>query len=152
MAATSDYESQLNEAARIVHELAGMEGPHEVVYQSRSGPPSVPWLEPDIGSRLQQLADDGITEVLVHPLGFVADHMEVLFDLDTQASGVAEESGMKMVRTPTVGTHPRFVSMMVDLVEEAAGLREDRPALGHGGPRPDTCSLNCCPPPSGPPR
>ncbi len=152
MAATSDYESQLNEAASIVHELAGMEGPCEVVYQSRSGPPSVPWLEPDIDSRLQQLADDGITEVLVHPLGFVADHMEVLFDLDTQASGVAEKSGMKMVRTPTVGTHPRFVSMMVDLVEEAAGLREDRPALGHGGPRPDTCSLNCCPPPSGPPR
>ena len=152
MAATSDYESQLNEAARIVHELAGMEGPHEVVYQSRSGPPSVPWLEPDIGSRLQQLADDGITEVLVHPLGFVADHMEVLFDLDTQALEQAEKSGMTMVRTPTVGTHPRFVSMMVDLVEEAAGLREDRPTLGDAGPRPDICSLDCCPAPSGPPR
>ena len=152
MAATSDYERQLSEAARIVHELAGMAGPNEVVYQSRSGPPSVPWLEPDIGSRLQQLADDGITEVLVHPLGFVADHMEVLFDLDTQALKVAENSGMKMLRTPTVGAHPRFVSMLVDLVEEAAGLRADRPALGDAGPRPDVCSVDCCPAPSRPPR
>ena len=152
MAATSDYESQLSEAARIVHELAGMEGPNEVVYQSRSGPPSVPWLEPGIDGRLQQLADDGITEVLVHPLGFVADHMEVLFDLDTQASGIAKNSGINMVRTPTVGTHPRFVSMLVDLVEEAAGLRADRPALGDAGPRPDICSVDCCPAPSRPPR
>ena len=150
MAATSDYEHQLKEAAQIVHDLAGMEGTHEVVFQSRSGPPSVPWLEPNIDTRLQELAEDGITEVLVHPLGFIADHMEVLFDLDVQASGIAEQAGMTMVRTPTVGTHPRFVAMMVDLVEEVAGLRNDRPALGDAGPRPDVCSLNCCPAPSRP--
>ncbi|MCS5674789.1 MAG: ferrochelatase [Actinomycetota bacterium] len=148
MAATSDYLEQLNEAAVIVNDLAGMEGPSEVVFQSRSGPPSVPWLSPDIDSRLKQLAAEGATEVVVHPLGFVADHMEVLFDLDTQAASIARESGLKMVRTPTVGTHPRFVSMLVDLVEEAAGLRQDRPALGTLGPRPDHCSVDCCPAPT----
>ena len=148
MAATSDYEQQLNEAAVIVNDLAGMDGLSEVVFQSRSGPASVPWLSPDIGTRLRQLAAEGVTEVLVHPLGFVADHMEVLFDLDTQAAGVAEELGVRMVRTPTVGTHPRFVSMLVDLVEEAAGLRKDRPALGTSGPRPDHCSMDCCPAPT----
>jgi len=152
MAANSDYEAQLNEAAEIVSELAGMQGPSEVVFQSRSGPPSVPWLEPSIESRLQELAADGISEVLVHPLGFIADHMEVLFDLDTQAFGVAKESGITMVRTPTVGTHPRFVAMLVDLIEEAAGLREDRPTLGSSGPRPDTCLLDCCPAPTRPGR
>ena len=152
MAANCDYEAQLNEAAQIVNDLAGMEGPCEVVFQSRSGPPSVPWLEPSIDTRLQELAADGISQVLVHPLGFIADHMEVLFDLDTQAFGVAKESGITMVRTPTVGTHPRFVSMMIDLIEEAAGLREDRPALGSSGPRPDRCLLDCCPAPSRPGR
>ena len=152
MAANSDYEAQLNEAAEIVNELAGMEGPSEVVFQSRSGPPSVPWLEPSIDTRLQELAADGISEVLVHPLGFIADHMEVLFDLDTQAFGIAKESGITMVRTPTVGTHPRFVAMMVDLIEEAAGLREDRPTLGNSGPRPDICLLDCCPAPTRPGR
>ena len=152
MAANSDYEAQLNEAARIVNDLAGMKGPCEVVFQSRSGPPSVPWLEPSIDTRLQELAADGISQVLVHPLGFIADHMEVLFDLDTQASGIAVEYGIKMVRTPTVGTHPRFVAMMIDLIEEAAGLREDRPSLGSMGPRPDTCFSDCCPAPSRPGR
>jgi ferrochelatase len=147
MAATSDYENQLNEAAGIVNHLADMKGPSEVVFQSRSGPPSVPWLSPDINARLRQFAAEGATEVLVHPIGFVADHMEVLFDLDTQAASTAQESGLKMVRTPTVGTHPGFVSMLVDLVEEAAGLREDRPALGVSGPRPDRCPMDCCPAP-----
>jgi ferrochelatase len=147
MAATSDYENQLNEAAAIVNDLADMNGPSEVVFQSRSGPPSVPWLSPDINNRLRQLAEEGVSEVLVHPIGFVADHMEVLFDLDTQAMSTARESGVRMVRTPTVGTHPGFVSMLVDLVEEAAGLREDRPALGASGPRPDHCSMDCCPAP-----
>ncbi len=147
MAATSDYQRQLDEAAAIVNDLAEMTGPSEVVFQSRSGSPSVPWLSPDIDSRLKQLAAEGVTEVLVHPLGFVADHMEVIFDLDIQAATTARDSGLKIVRTPTVGTHPRFVSMLVDLVEEAAGLREDRPALGTSGPRPDCCSRDCCPAP-----
>ena len=145
MAATCDYQEQLNEAASIVNDLAGMTGSCEVVFQSRSGPPTVPWLTPDIDSHLRGLPERGISEVLVHPLGFVADHMEVLFDLDTQAAAVAEQRGIKMVRTPTVGTHPRFISMLVDLVEEAADVRGDRPSLSTSGPRPDSCPRDCCP-------
>ena len=152
MAANCDYQQQLNEAAAIVNELAGMRGPYEVVFQSRSGPPSVPWLTPDIDQRIHELAEQGTQELLVHPLGFVADHMEVLFDLDTQSAAAANEAGVKMVRTPTVGTHPRFVSMLVDLVEEAAGLRADRPSLSKSGPRPDKCNSQCCPAPIRPGR
>ena len=152
MAANCDYQQQLNEAASIVNELAGMRGPYEVVFQSRSGPPSVPWLTPDIDQRIHELAEQGTQELLVHPLGFVADHMEVLFDLDTQSAAAANEAGVKMVRTPTVGTHPRFVSMLVDLVEEAAGLRADRPSLSKSGPRPDKCNSQCCPAPIRPGR
>ena len=152
MAANCDYQQQLNEAASIVNELAGMRGPCEVVFQSRSGPPSVPWLTPDIDQRIHELAEQGTDELLVHPLGFVADHMEVLFDLDTQSAAAAKEAGVKMVRTPTVGTHPRFVSMLVDLVEEAAGLRADRPSLSESGPRPDNCNSQCCPAPTRPGR
>ena len=152
MAANCDYQQQLNEAAAIVNELAGMRGPYEVVFQSRSGPPSVPWLTPDIDQRIHELAEQGTQELLVHPLGFVADHMEVLFDLDTQSAAAAKEADVKMVRTPTVGTHPRFVSMLVDLVEEAAGLRADRPSLSKSGPRPDKCNSQCCPAPTRPGR
>ncbi len=152
MAANCDYQQQLNEAASIVNELAGMRGPCEVVFQSRSGPPSVPWLTPDIDQRIHELAEQGTDELLVHPLGFVADHMEVLFDLDTQSAAAAKEAGVKMVRPPTVGTHPRFVSMLVDLVEEAAGLRADRPSLSKSGPRPDNCNSQCCPAPTRPGR
>ena len=152
MAANCDYQQQLNEAASIVNELAGMRGPYEVVFQSRSGPPSVPWLTPDIDQRIHELAEQGTQELLVHPLGFVADHLEVLFDLDTQSAAAANEAGVKMVRTPTVGTHPRFVSMLVDLVEEAAGLRADRPSLSKSGPRPDKCNSQCCPAPIRPGR
>ena len=152
MAANCDYQQQLNEAAAIVNELAGMRGPYEVVFQSRSGPPSVPWLTPDIDQRIHELAEQGTQELLVHPLGFVADHMEVLFDLDTQSAAAAKKTGVKMVRTPTVGTHPRFVSMLVDLVEEAAGLRADRPSLSKSGPRPDKCNSQCCPAPTRPGR
>lgn len=152
MAANCDYQQQLNEAAAIVNELAGMRGPYEVVFQSRSGPPSVPWLTPDIDQRIHELAEQGTQELLVHPLGFVADHMEVLFDLDTQSAAAAKEADVKMVRTPTVGTHPRFVSMLVDLVEEAAGLRADRPSLSKSGPRPDKCNSQCCPAPIRPGR
>tara|TARA_Y100001970_G_scaffold179517_1_gene218443 strand:- start:3599 stop:4615 length:1017 start_codon:yes stop_codon:yes gene_type:complete len=150
MAATCDYQQQLNEAASIVNDLAGMSGPCEVVFQSRSGPPSVPWLTPDIDQRIHELAEQGQRELLVHPLGFVADHMEVLFDLDTQSAAAANEAGIKMVRTPTVGTHPRFVSMLIDLVEEAAGLRSDRPSLSKSGPQPDKCNSQCCPSPTRP--
>ncbi|MGY9074226.1 MAG: ferrochelatase [Acidimicrobiales bacterium] len=147
MAANCDYEQQLHEAAGLVMELGGLNGPHSVVYQSRSGPPQVPWLEPDICDHIGVLAEEGVDQLVVVPIGFVSDHMEVVYDLDTQAAGVAAELGVELVRVSTVGTHPRFVAMLVDLIEELAGLRADRPYLGNAGPRPDMCALDCCPAP-----
>ncbi len=146
-AETCDYADQLAAAVEQIGRLAGLEGPSELAYQSRSGPPVIPWLEPDIGDVLERLAGEGTDRVLVVPLGFVSDHMEVVFDLDTQAAERARVLGIEMQRAPTVGTRPRFVSMLVDLMEEAAGLRSDRPALGDSGPRPDQCRADCCPAP-----
>ena len=148
MAQTCDYESQLHEASRLVAELAGLTSPARLAYQSRSGPPQVPWLEPDINDELAGLASAGVREVLVVPLGFVSDHMEVVYDLDDQAAATAQEHGVTMARAATVGTHPRFVAMLVDLLEEAAAVRPDRPAIGSFGPRPDVCAPGCCPAPA----
>jgi len=145
MAASCDYEAQLSDAAEAVAGMAGLTGDIEVVYQSRSGPPHVPWLEPDVSDRLAQLGSTGCRTALVVPLGFVSDHMEVLADLDTKARATAARAGITMVRARSVGTHPLFVEALVDLVEETAGLRADRPAVGRLGPRPDSCAPGCCP-------
>ncbi len=145
MAASCDYEAQLRDAAETVAGMAGLTGEIEVVYQSRSGPPHVPWLEPDINDRLAQLGSAGCRTALVVPLGFVSDHMEVLVDLDTTARATAARAGITMVRARSVGTHRLFVEALVDLVEETAGLRADRPAVGHLGPHPDNCAPGCCP-------
>ena len=144
MAAACDYEVQLSDAAQTAAEAAGLSGEIEVVYQSRSGPPQVPWLEPDVNDRLAQLGSQGCSAVLVVPLGFVSDHMEVLVDLDTAARATAARVGITMARARTVGTHPLFVGALADLVEETAGLRSDRPAVGRLGPRPDACAAGCC--------
>ena len=145
MAAACDYEAQLIDAAENVADLAGLNGHVEVVYQSRSGPPQVPWLEPDINDRLVELAAQGCRSVLVMPLGFVSDHMEVIVDLDTRARATASRAGLTMVRAAAVGTHPLFVAALADLVEETSGLRDDRPTLGELGPRPEVCAAGCCP-------
>ncbi len=145
MAASCDYEAQLRDAAETVAAMAGLRGEIEVVYQSRSGPPHVPWLEPDVNDRLAQLGSAGCRTALVVPLGFVSDHMEVLVDLDTTARATAARAGIAMVRARSVGTHPLFLEALVDLVEETAGLRADRPAAGHLGPHPDRCAPGCCP-------
>ena len=145
MAAACDYELQLRDTADAVAKIAGLDGDTEVVYQSRSGPPQVPWLEPDINDRLRELGAQGCRTVLVAPLGFVSDHMEVLVDLDTAARATAARAGITMVRAHSVGTHPRFVEGLVNLVEETAGLRSERPTSGQLGPRPDTCAPGCCP-------
>ena len=144
MAAACDYELQLADAAESVAELAGLTGPVEVVYQSRSGPPQVPWLEPDVNDRLAKLGDRGVRTVLVVPLGFVSDHMEVLVDLDIRARVAAQRSGINMVRARTAGTHPLFVTALADLVEETAGLRTDRPVIGDLPAHPDACTPGCC--------
>ena len=144
MAAACDYEAQLADAAESVAAAAGLTGETEIVYQSRSGPPQVPWLAPDVSDRLAELGSQGVRSVLAVPLGFVSDHMEVLVDLDARARSTAARAGITMVRARTVGTHPLFVEALVDLVEEAAGLRSDRPAVGRLGPRPDSCAPGCC--------
>lgn len=145
MATGCDYESQLNEAAREIMEMADLGTvAHDLAFQSRSGPPSMPWLEPDINDHLTRLADDDTTSVILVPIGFISDHMEVLFDLDTQAMATAVKVGIELRRVPTVGTDPRFVEMIIQLIEER---RSDRPRLfvGASGPWPDDCPPDHCP-------
>ncbi len=150
MAQTCDYLPQLEGAAALVANVAGHDGPWDLVFQSRSGPPQIPWLEPDIGDHLRALAADGVRNVVICPLGFTSDHMEVLYDLDTLAAGVADELGITLVRAKTVGTAPRFVTMIRELVEERL---DDRPrlSLGSDGPWPDECPDGHCLPPAGRP-
>jgi ferrochelatase len=119
--------------------------PARLVYQSRSGSPQTPWLEPDINDALREARADGATAVIVVPLGFVSDHVEVVWDLDHEALETAAELGIQLVRVPTPGTHPAFVGGLVDLVEER--LHEVPAALrpaGAAGPWPDRCPPGCC--------
>ncbi|HSB61803.1 MAG TPA: ferrochelatase, partial [Vicinamibacteria bacterium] len=139
-----DYVAQLEEACRLVAEGAAWPS-WRLVYQSRSGPPGQPWLEPDVLDHLRELKAEGATDVVLSPLGFVSDHMEVRYDLDFEARAKAEELGLSLVRAGTPGTHPRFVSMVRELVEERLGGAAARPALGARGPAPDVCPDDCCP-------
>ena len=143
MSRHSDYEVQTYEACRLVVEALGTPYPWDLVFNSRSGPPSVPWLEPDVNDHLEALAGDGCRTVVVVPVGFVSDHMEVIYDLDVEAAATAERLGMTFVRVGTVGTHPRFVTGLRELVEERV---RDAPrlALGTRGPCWDACPLDCC--------
>ena len=153
------YPAQLAEAARLVAgELARAEG-HErhwrLAYQSRSGPPSVPWLGPDVGDQLTELSASGAAAVVVIPVGFVSDHMEVVFDLDTEAAELARRLGLPMARAATPGTSPRFVSMITELVNERRGQLAQVPVLGSLPVAPDFCPNDCCRlpaarPPAGP--
>lgn len=118
----------------------------ELVYQSRSGPPTQPWLEPDVNDRIAELPAEGIRAVAVVPVGFLSDHMEVLWDLDTEAKESAAEAGLAFVRVPTPGSHRRFVEGLVDLVlERRDGTPASaRPALTGLGPWFDVCRPGCC--------
>jgi ferrochelatase len=118
----------------------------DLVYQSRSGPPTQPWLEPDINDRIAELPGEGIRAVAIVPVGFLSDHMEVLWDLDTEALASAREAGLAAVRTPTPGSHGRFVEGLVDLVLERRNGTPvaDRPALTGLGPWFDVCRPGCC--------
>lgn len=148
MASTSDYEAQLREASRLVSEGVGHDD-YDLVWQSRSGPPQVPWLEPDINDHLESLNADGVDSVVVIPIGFISDHMEVMFDLDTEAMATAERLGMTLVRASTVGTDHRFIEAIIELVEERRSNGPVR-ALGTLDVRPDVCAPGCCPAPSRP--
>ncbi|MDP3713857.1 MAG: ferrochelatase [Mycobacteriales bacterium] len=137
------YVTALRHAAATVGERVGLEW--DLVFQSRSGPASVPWLEPDVNDHLVALAAEGVREVVLVPVGFTSDHVEVLYDLDLQARETAAGLGLELRRAPTVGTSPAFVSMLRDLVvERLAG-----PELpDHGAPAThDRCPARCCPAP-----
>jgi protoporphyrin/coproporphyrin ferrochelatase len=130
------YEAELTAAAeRVVAEAAPGRG-FDLVWQSRSGPPSVPWLEPDINDHLRALAEAGETAVVVFPVGFISDHLEVVWDLDNEAKETAAEVGLAFARAGTAGTHPAFVASIRELLEErrAGGL----PRLG------TNCPASCC--------
>jgi protoporphyrin/coproporphyrin ferrochelatase len=143
MARHCAYERQLAEASRLIAEGAGHPG-HRVAFQSRSGPPHVPWLEPDVLDMVKELASAGATDIVVVPVGFISDHMEVLYDLDTEARDEAARLGMRFHRVPTVGTHPDFVRMIRDLIVERSSANPERQFLGTRGPSHDICPLNCC--------
>jgi len=147
MAQSCDYVAQLRTAARLVADRVGV-AQYDIAYQSRSGPPAVPWLEPDVGDRIDALAHDGVTTVVVVPIGFISDHMEVVYDLDTLAAARAAACGVRFSRAATVGTDPRFVSMIRELVEERLDPAVPRRALGELGVRPDRCPPGCCPAPT----
>jgi len=152
MADGSRYVEQLEEAMRIVAEAAGAVQ-SRLVYQSRSGPPSVPWLEPDILDALREIRESGKTsDVVIVPIGFVSDHLEVLYDLDVEAAGLCAEIGLTLRRVATPGVQPKFVSMVRELIVERLDPEAPRRALGRLGASHDHCEPDCCPAPRRPSR
>jgi ferrochelatase len=146
------YERQQRETARLVAErVRGLGAAHDLVWQSRSGPPQVPWLEPDINDHLRALAGQGVTAVVVCPSGFVSDHIEVLWDLDNEARATAADLGMLFARASTAGVHPAFVAAIRELVQEHVAGVEPR-ALGSLGLCGIDCPAGCCPLPVRPDR
>ena len=151
MAANCNYVTQLTETCRLVAEAAGVPQDHwSLVYQSRSGRPTDPWLGPDILEHLDALKGQGVFEVIVQPAGFLSDHMEVMFDLDEEAQHKASELGLTMVRAGTAGIHPTFVGMMVELIRERIEQAPERRAIGQYPANHDVCPVNCCLPPARP--
>jgi ferrochelatase len=144
MAAGCDYVAQLRETcALVVARFPGVRW--ALVYQSRSGSPRDPWLEPDVLAHLETLRREDVSDVVVAPIGFVSDHMEVVYDLDIEARERAAALGLGFVRAGTAGTHPAFVRMIRELIEERVGGGAAR-VLGARGPRPDACAPDCCAP------
>ncbi|MAV21666.1 MAG: ferrochelatase [Acidimicrobiaceae bacterium] len=137
---TSPYTSQLLAISNEISQRVAPDLQWDLVYQSRSGPPAVPWLEPDIVDHLDEIDTEKISTVVVVPIGFLSDHMEVKFDLDTQAANHAREIGIQMLRVPTVGLHKTFITMTKELIEEA--IEEMKPIAEIGTPW--ICSPECC--------
>ncbi len=146
MASSSRYCEQLEEASRLVAEAAGVTN-WKLVYQSRSGPPTQPWLEPDVCDAIRALHAESVPGLVIAPIGFISDHMEVLFDLDTEAADLCKELGIRMARAATVGTAPAFVRAVRDLIAERAWQLPERAALGRLPANHDVCPLDCCPAP-----
>lgn len=156
MADNCQYAAQLAESCRLVAEQLSIPAERwALVYQSRSGRPTDPWLEPDILDHLVSLRQQSAAPVIIAPLGFLSDHIEVLYDLDDEAARKSQELGLTMIRAATVGTHPQFVEMIGDLIAERlatdAALRGEpltaphpRLAVGQFGPSHDVCPADCC--------
>lgn len=138
-----DYEAQTYEACRLVMEGLASANGWDLVYNSRSGPEFVPWLTPDVNDHLEALADRGVPGAVVVPIGFVSDHMEVVFDLDTEARQTAERVGLSYARADTVGVDTRFVTGLRELLEEHLSGAEPK-ALGVRGPNWTMCPVDCC--------
>jgi protoporphyrin/coproporphyrin ferrochelatase len=150
MAQSCKYVSQLEEACRLVSEGLGRSG-DRLVFQSRSGPTTQPWLEPDVLEYLRDMKKrDAASGVVIAPIGFISDHMEVLYDLDTEAQELCAELKLPVVRAGTVGVHPRFVRMIRELIVERMSEQPVRIALGALGPSHDVCPADCCPAPQRP--
>lgn len=143
MAEACAYVEQLRDACGLVTERLGRPL-WDLVYQSRSGPPSQPWLEPDVCDHLTQLRDEGYADVVLVPIGFLSEHMEVIFDLDVEAADRCREIGLNLVRSSVVGCHPRFVAMIRELLQERLEDRPERVYLGDLGASPDVCPPDCC--------
>jgi ferrochelatase len=147
MANTSDYVKQLEEVRRLVS-LALAQKNDALVYQSRSGAPGQPWLGPDILDYLREVkARNLASAVVLAPISFISDHMEVLYDLDVEAHQLCLSLGLPMTRARTPGVYPKFVGMIRELILERMNPESERLAVGSLGPRPDTCPENCCPAP-----
>src|ERR1700744_2229088 len=131
MAASSPYQPQLISAARQVNQQLGL-GEPVMAYQSRSGPPTQPWLEPDISDHIRAMQSK---RLIVVPIGFLSDHMEVIYDLDIEAAAIAKERGIEFVRAGTAGTHPAFIAGLIDLIQDA---------MANGIV---ACAAECCPRP-----
>jgi ferrochelatase len=152
MANTCDYVLQLEEVRKLVSARLGMTN-DALVYQSRSGAPGQPWLEPDILDYLREVkARDLASSVVLAPVSFISDHMEVLYDLDIEARQLCDSLPLPMARAKTVGVHPKFIGMIRELIVERTDAGVERRALGSLGPRQDVCEENCCPAPQRPGR
>jgi len=142
MAATCDYVAQLDEASRLVAQAVNCPR-YRLVYQSRSGPPTQPWLEPDVVDALDELHTAGARDVVIVPIGFLSDHMEVLYDLDTEAAAHCEKLGLNMVRAATAGSHPNYARLVHELIDERVSGKEPR-VVGSLPARPPVCAADCC--------
>jgi protoporphyrin/coproporphyrin ferrochelatase len=138
------YVAQLEAAAQLIA-AAAPALKWSMAYSSRSGPPSIPWLEPDINDAVRTLADEGASDVVVVPVGFVSDHIEVRWDLDVEAAASADNAGVRFHRTQPPSTDPRFIAMVRELVEERLSKGCPRRALSPLGPSHDVCPVGCCP-------
>ncbi len=143
MANKCDYEAQLGEAGRFIADALGIEQ-WRLVYQSRSGSPAQPWLGPDICDYMRELHAAKIRDVVIAPIGFVSDHMEVIYDLDTEAMALCRVLGLNMIRAATAGTHPAFIKMIRELIMERIDPQTSRRSVGLNGPCKDACHETCC--------